>query len=190
SILLGDVDVVEEYKTGPVVTGTRGFVDREFILSDNDKEYYDILKYLEFEVPGVFLYEEDLIRIGTSEKYPNYYVDDVLTPLEIVKNLPMDEIVKVEIFNPQLMIEELGDLSRPGLPKDGGVISILTTNRFGKFSDKFVRNINGRIVPRFHGFRQAREFYSPQYPLAEEEFHGRPDQRPTLFWEPQPVSAR
>jgi hypothetical protein len=184
SILLGEVEVIEEYRTGPVVTGTRGFRDREFTLSDKDKEYYDILKYLEFEVPGIFVYMEDSVRMGPSGKSPAFYVDDVATPLDIVRNLSMDEIVKVEIFNPQIQIGLLGDWNANGLPKDGGVISILTTNRFGAFPHKFVRNINNRVVPRIQGFRQAREFYSPQYPLAQQDFPEKPDQRPTLYWEP------
>lgn len=184
SILLGDIDVVEDYKTGSIITGTRGFRDREFTLSENDKQYNTIIRYLEFEVPGVFVYQEDSVKIGTSRESPVFYVDDVWTPVDIVRNLPLDEIVKVEIFNPQLRIELVGEWDEVGLPKDGGVISILTTNRFGKFSDKFIRNINGRVVPQIQGFRQAREFYSPQYPLVEEDSIEKPDQRPTLFWEP------
>ncbi len=184
SILLGEVDVIEEYRTGPVVTGTRGFRDREFTLSDKDKEYYNILRYLEFEVPGVFVEDDESVRLALTDQFPVFFVDDVWTPFDIVRNLSMDEIVKVEIFNPQIKIGLLGDWNSSGLPKDGGVISILTTNRFGKFSDTFVRNIHGRIVPRIQGFRQAREFYSPQYPLAEEDAIEKPDQRPTLFWEP------
>ncbi len=184
SILLGDVDVVEEYKTGPVITGSRGFVDREFTLSEKDKEYYNILRYLEFEVPGVLVDGDESVSLSLNDQPPAFYVDDVVTPFDIVRNLSMDEIVKVEIFNPQIQIGLLGDWNANGLPKDGGVISILTTNRFGKFSDKFARNINGRIVPRITGFRQAREFYSPKYPLAEDDSPKKPDQRPTLYWEP------
>ena len=184
SILLGEVDVIEEYRTGPVVTGTRGFRDREFTLSENDKQYSNIIRYMEFEVPGVFVNEVDSIKLGASMESPVFFVDDVWASFDIVRNLPMDEIVKVEIFNPQLRIGLVGEWDEPGLPKDGGVISILTKNRFGVFPHKFVRNINGRIVPRIQGFRQAREFYSPQYPLAEQDSIEKPDQRPTLFWEP------
>lgn len=184
SILLGEVEVIEEYKTGAIVTGSRGYRNREFTIFGKDKEYSTILKYLEFEVPGIFADEVDSIKIGTSVRHPVFYVDDIETSFEIVRNLPMDEIVKVEIFNPQLRIGLVGQWNEPGLPKDGGVISILTTKRFGAFPHELVRNINGRVVSRIQGFRQSREFYSPQYPLAEEDFMEKPDQRPTLFWEP------
>ena len=192
NILLGDIDVVEDYKTGPIITATRGFPDREFTLSDQDKEYYNILRYLEFEVPGVFVYSDDSVTLAQSDKSPVFYVDDVGTSFDIVRDLRMDEIVKVEIFNPRMLIGLTSPTWRSGIPKDGGVISILTTNRFGSFPHKFVRNINGRIVPRIQGFRQAREFYYPEYTLAEQYLKDKPDQRPTLYWEPylQPVNSK
>ena len=192
NILLGDVDVVEEYKTGAIITGWRGPRNREFTLTEHDRQYMDFIRYLEFEVPGIFVNEEEELRIGTSRLPPALIVDDVYTDFKIVKNLPMDEIVKIEIFNPSVLMGLIGDWNENGVPKDGGVISILTTNRFGSFPHKFERTINGRIVPRIQGFRQAREFYSPQYPLAEDDYPVKPDQRPTLYWDPyvQPVNNK
>ena len=192
NILLGDVDVIEEYKTGAIVTGDRGSRNREYTLTEHDRLYVDFVRYLEFEVPGIFVNEDEEVRIALADIPPVFYVDDVLTSFEMIRNLSMDEIVQIEIFNPRIIVALLGDWNQNGLPKDGGVISILTKNRFGTFPHKFVRNINGRIVPRIQGFRQAREFYSPQYPLAEEAFPERPDQRPTLYWEPyvQPVNNK
>jgi hypothetical protein len=184
NILLGEIDVVEEYKTGPLIISTYGFSDREFTLSDNDKRYNDIIRYLEFEVPGVFVLFNDSVRMGTSNREPHYYVDDVGADVEIVKTIPMDEIVKIELFHPRTQIGLTNPTWQAGIQRTGGAISILTTNRFGTFPHKFIRNINGRIVPRIQGFRQAREFYSPQYPLAEDDFPLKPDQRPTLYWDP------
>jgi hypothetical protein len=165
SILLGEVEVVEEYRSGPVVMGNFGFRDREFTLSDADREYSNVFKYLHFEVPGIYEYEEDSIRI--NNKRPRFYVDDIYLEDEIVKYLPIKDIVKVEIYyNPV------------------NLISIITRTGFGSFHHEFVRNINGRITPRIRGFSQARQFYSPAYPLAEQEIAEKPDQRPTLYWEP------
>ena len=174
SILLGEVEVIEEYKSGPVVTGNYGFPDREFILSDADREYSNLFKYLHFEIPGVFEYEEDSVRINNSSGSPLFFVDDMLENLELVKFLPLNDIVKVEVIYPSKMINS---------PLNG-LISILTRTGFGSFHNEFVRNIHGRITPRIRGFRQAREFYAPAYPLSEQELTVKPDQRPTLFWEP------
>jgi hypothetical protein len=192
NILLGDVDVVEEYRTGPMITGTRGFRDREYTLTNTDKQYHNIFRYLEFEVPGVFVIYDEIVTIGTSDKPPQFFVDDVDAAIEDVRNIPMDEVVKIEIFNPKILVGLTEPSWESGVPKDGGLISILTTNRFGRFPHRFVRNINGRLVPRIQGFRQAREFYSPQYPLAEDDFPMKPDQRPTLYWDPyvQPVNNK
>ncbi len=177
SILLGEVEVVEEYKSGPVVTGNYGFPDREFTLSDADREYNNLFKFLHFEVPGVFEYEEDSVRINNSSGTPLFFVDDMLENLEIVKFLPLKDIVKIEIIYPSKMINS---------PLNG-LISILTRTGFGTFNYEFVRNIHGRITPRIRGFRQAREFYAPAYPLSEQDSTEKPDQRPTLYWEPHAV---
>ncbi len=96
--------------------------------------------------------------------------------------LSMDNIEKVEIIHPSRLSSLMG-VNAFGGP--GGVIIILTKSGFGKFNDAFKRIIHGRITPRVRGFRQAREFYSPKYPLAEQDsLQKKPDQRPTLYWSP------
>ena len=47
-----------------------------------------------------------------------------------------------------------------------------------------MRVIPGRTNPLLRGFRQPREFYSPKYLLTEDSKEKIPDQRPTLFWNP------
>lgn len=103
----------------------------------------------------------------------------------------MNDIAKIEIINPSKISSsflvyqqenswvEFGSTTKPG-----GVISILTKTGFGKFKDDFVRVIPGRTTLRVRGFRQAREFYSPAYPLTEQNLIDKPDQRPTLYWNP------
>ena len=186
SILLGEVDVVTEYTSGPVVTGNFGFPDRGFMLTDANREkYYDIIKFLEFEVPGVFVYADYEIRIGTSDKNPLFFIDDYVEPdLERIKFLPMKDIIKVEIINPGVDLTAVAiDVTR----KNGGVVSILTKTGFGSFNDEFIRNIHGRITPRIKGFRQAQEFYAPAFSLAEQYLKDKPDYRPTLYWEPYAI---
>ncbi len=164
SILLGEVDIVEEYKSGPVVTGNFGFHDLEFTLTDADQKYDGIYKYLHFEVPGVYEYEIDSIRM--HRRHIRFFVDDVFLDEEIVKYLPINNIVKVEVYY------------------GSNIVSILTKTGWGSFHNEFVRIIHNRITPRIRGFRQARKFYAPAYPLSEQDSTEKPDQRPTLYWEP------
>jgi len=177
SILLKDVEVKRELKSNAIITGNYGFADRSYTLSDTDREYQYLMKYLELEVPNVYVLGDE-IRIGFARIKPIIFVDGYVPPYDI-ETMSMDDIAKIEIINPawrRFPFEINGG--------KGGVISILTKTGFGKFNDEFKRIIHGRITPRVRGFRQAREFYSPAYPLAEQDFINKPDQRPTLYWNP------
>lgn len=186
SILLKEVDVIAEFKTPLAVTAVYGFTDRTFTLSDDDREKFtDLLSYLEFEVPGIFVVDDE-IRIGLANEYPRIFIDGIIydNPIRLVST---DDIIMVDIINPKW--QRFTELEIEG---QGGVISILTKAEFGRFNNEFVRKVYGRATPLVRGFRQAREFYSPQYPLADEEFSNKPDQRPTLYWDPYvvPVSNK
>jgi hypothetical protein len=91
--------------------------------------------------------------------------------------MSMKDMQKVEIFSRNFLLE----LAYGG--PNGGVVSILTKSGFRSFNDTFDRIIQGRITPYVKGFKQAREFYSPAYPLENDSLD-RPDQRPTLYWDP------
>ena len=67
-----------------------------------------------------------------------------------------------------------------------GVISVFTRTGDVAFRNEFVRNVRGRITPRVTGFKQAREFYAPEYPLhkLDELSDQKPDYRPTMYWNP------
>ncbi len=181
SILLKEVEVKAELKSPVNITGVYGFSDRSYTLTDADRENYsDIMKYLEFEVAGI-IDRGDGIRIGFAKDIPRIFVDGYQSssPADL---LSMDDIEKVEIIHPSRLSIMMGEDAFGG---PGGVISILTKTGFGKFNDAFKRIIHGRITPRVRGFRQAREFYSPKYPLAEQDsLQKKPDQRPTLYWSP------
>lgn len=168
-ILLKEVDIIAEYKTPLAVTAIFGFSDRSFTLSDDDREKYtDLLSYLEFEVLSVWVFQDE-IRIVSAKEPPEILVDGLpwFTPLRFMS---MDDIIMVDIIYPKW--QRFTELEIQGR---GGVISILTKNEFGRFNNEFVRKVNGRATPLVRGFRQAREFYSSQYPLAEEEFSNKPD---------------
>ncbi len=190
SILLKEVEIKEKLKTPANITGYYGFPTRSYTLADADRERYpDVLKYLEIEVPGILDFG-DGIRIGFASKAPTIVVDGY-DPAVSIEQMSMDDIAKIEIIPPSRAfpsfsaINRAGEMVEVGAPSNsGGVISILTKTGFGKFNDEFKRIIHGRITPILRGFRQAREFYSPVYPLAEKDSVNRPDQRPTLYWNP------
>lgn len=184
SILLKEVDVIRKLRTPVNILATYGFVNRSYTISDADLKYQNVIKYLELEVPNVWIDESGNPMIGLAEIPPKIYVDGYESAYDI-ETMSLDGIAKIEIINPSwkhFPFEINGG--------KGGVISILTKTGFGKFNNEFVRVIPGRITPHVRGFRQAREFYSPTYPLADEDFSEKPDQRPTLYWNPYilPVS--
>ncbi len=178
SILIKDVEVKRELRSPPNILGNYGFIDRSYTLSDADREYQYVIKYLELEVPNVWIDESGKPMISFAKISAKIYVDGYV-PAYDIETMSMDDIAKIEIINP----------SWRNFPFEinggkGGVISILTKTGFGKFNDEFNRIIHGRITPQIRGFKQEREFYSPTYPLAEQDFINKPDQRPTLYWNP------
>jgi hypothetical protein len=186
SILLKEVEIKGELRSDPVITGLFGFIDRSYMPSDDDrKNYSDLQKYLEFEVPNIYVVEEG-IRIGTASISPRIYIDGFIPsiPLEFMQ---MNDIAKIEIINPSKTDPAffVGDQAVGAPSNRGGVISIITKTGFGKFNDEFVRVIPGRTNPLLRGFRQPREFYSPKYLMTEHDSKEKiPDQRPTLYWNP------
>ncbi len=188
SILLQEVEVKEKLRTPPNITGLYGFPTRSYMLSDADRKYQDILKFLEIEVPNVFV-SQDEILIGFAKIPPKIFVDGYLPAFDI-QTMSMDDIAKIEIINPSKAFSTLFVTNSEGVDiavgapsNQGGVISILTKTGFGKFNDDFERIIHGRINPQVRGFSQTREFYSPKYTLENIE-NEKPDYRPTLYWSP------
>jgi hypothetical protein len=173
------VEVKEKFKSPPSITGVYGFTDRSYTPTEADRENYreDVSKYIELEIPGI-VNHGDGIRIGLAHEAPLIYVDGYVP----TGPLTMNDIVKIEIIQPQWRHFPFNVTGAKG-----GVISIITKTGFGKFNNEFMRKVNGRITTLLRGFRQAREFYSPQYPLAVENFSEKPDQRPTLHWDPYVV---
>ncbi len=188
SILLQEVEVKEKFRTPPNITGLYGFPTRSYMLSDADRKYQDILKFLEIEVPNVFVFQDEIL-IGFAKIPPKIFVDGYIPAFDI-QTMSMNEIAKIEIINPSKTFPALFAVNSAGVDvavgapsNPGGIISILTKTGFGKFNDDFERIIHGRITPRVRGFSQAREFYSPKYSF-ENIKNEKPDYRPTLYWSP------
>lgn len=176
SILLDDVDITGEKMDGHF--RIYGFPDVSLKISDEDWTYDNILHYLEGRVGGVTVTGDDLSIRG--EGNPFLLVDGLETDWVEINYIPMADIDKIEILK-----------GPPGTTAFGsrganGVISVFTRTGDVAFRNEFVRNVRGRITPRVTGFKQAREFYAPKYPLHEMKklSEQKPDFRPTMHWDP------
>jgi len=176
SILLDDVDITGEKMDGHF--RIYGFPDVSLKITDEDWTYDNILHYLEGRVGGVTVTGDDLSIRG--EGNPLFLVDGLETEWVEINYIPMADIDKIEILK-----------GPPGTTAFGsrganGVISVFTRTGDVAFRNDFVRNVRGRITPRVSGFKQAREFYAPKYPLHEldELNEQKPDFRPTMHWNP------
>jgi hypothetical protein len=67
-----------------------------------------------------------------------------------------------------------------------GVIAVLTKMGKGEWENNWERIIHGRAMANVNGYQQPREFYSPKYGPENIE-DARPDNRPTLLWNPEVV---
>lgn len=176
SILLDDIDVLGEKSDGHF--RIYGMPDNSLKITEEDWTYDNILHYLEGRVGGVTVSGDDISIRG--EGNPLFLVDGLETDWAEINYIPMADIDKIEILK-----------GPPGTTAFGsrganGVISVFTRTGDVAFRNEFVRNVRGRITPRVTGFKQAREFYAPEYPLhkLDELSDQKPDYRPTMYWNP------
>ncbi len=176
-ILLDEVTTVGKKPGGDGHFRLYGEPDISLKITDEDQNYFSVLDYLEMKsLPGIVVVGDE-IRIRGSQQNPLLLVDGLTTDWDAMINTPMGDIDKIEILKSGYSTAVYG--SKGG----DGVISILTKMGLGEWENNWERIIHGRITPRVQGFKQAREFYSPKYTAATIDDE-RPDNRPTLFWNP------
>lgn len=178
SILLGDVEVEGKKPFGySYINAVWGSADRTFNISEDGLSYANIIDYVETMVPGIsmgdtsFIYRRDRVQL---------LLDGFSVDLDELQYIPMGDIAQVDFYK--------GAMNTARFGTEGGgysaVLSFLTKSGSDSFYSEFRRIVQGRIVPRVRGFKQAREFYSPAYPLQSFEDQRRPDYRPTMYWNP------
>jgi len=177
SILLDEIDIEGKHMyPGDGHFRLYGEPDVVFEITDEDHNYIDILDYLIGRAPGV-LVSGDKISIRNSPNNPLLLIDGLEVAWDRIREISMGDVDKIEILKTGFSTSAFG--SRGG----EGVIAVLTKMGKGEWENTWERVVHGRITPRFRGFKQAREFYSPKY-TYENINSERPDFRPTLFWNP------
>lgn len=177
-ILLEEVTSIGQKITGDGHFRLYSEPDMSLKITEEDQQYFSVLDYLEMKsLPGVIISGEE-IRIRNASRNPLLLVDGLDTDWTAIINTPIGDIDKIEILKSGFASATFG--SRGG----DGVISILTKMGKGVWENNWERIIHGRITPRVRGYQQPSEFYSPKY-TSENIQDGRPDYRPTLFWNPE-----
>ena len=179
-ILLDEVQAVGNKVTGDGHFRLYGDPDVSLVVLEEDIErYFNILDYLQGRVAGV-LVTGDEVRIRGAAGNPLLIVDGIDTDWSDMINIPMGDIDKIEILKTGFSTSVYG--SRGG----DGVIAVLTKMGKGEWENNWERIIHGRAMANVNGYQQPREFYSPKYGPENIE-DARPDNRPTLLWNPEVV---
>ncbi len=180
TILLGDVDILANKPFAyTYITAVWGYPDRSFNVSEDSYSYTDIFDYIEYNVPGVYLTDSAIIYRNQSVAL---MLDGFGESMDRLEYVPIGDIAQIDFYKSSANIARFGT-------EGGGssaVLSILTNSASDSFYSEFKRIVHGRIIPRVRGFKQAREFYSPEYPLNDlpELNDTKPDFRPAMYWNP------
>ena len=178
--LLDEVQAVGQKVTGDGHFRLYGDPDVSLVVLEEDIErYFNILDYLQGRVAGVDV-TGDQVRIRGGARNPLLIVDGIDTDWSDMINIPMGDIDKIEILKTGFSTSVYG--SRGG----DGVIAVLTKMGKGEWENNWERIIHGRVMANVNGYQQPREFYSPKYG-PENIDDARPDNRPTLLWNPEVV---
>jgi hypothetical protein len=179
-ILLDEIDAIGQKVTGDGHFRLYGEPDISLVVLEDDIErYFNILDYLQGRVAGVDVVGQE-VRIRGASRNPLLMVDGIDTDWSDMINIPMGDIDKIEILKSGYGMAVYG--SRGG----DGIIAVLTKMGKGEWENNWVRTVHGRITPTVTGFQQPREFYSPKY-YPENIDDARPDNRPTLLWNPEVI---
>ena len=176
-ILLDEIQAVGQKVTGDGHFRLYGEPDISLVVLEEDIDrYFNILDYLQGRVAGVDVVGQE-VRIRGASRNPLLMVDGIDTDWTDMINIPMGDIDKIEILKSGYGMAVYG--SRGG----DGIIAVLTKMGKGEWENNWVRTVHGRITPTVIGYQLPREFYSPKY-YPENIDDARPDNRPTLFWNP------
>jgi hypothetical protein len=176
-ILLDEVQAIGQKVTGDGHFRLYSEPDVSLVVLEEDIDrYFNILDYLQGRVAGVDVTGEE-VRIRGAGGNPLLIVDGVDTDWSDMRNIPMGDIDKIEILKTGFGMSVYG--SRGG----NGVIAVLTKMGKGEWENNWERIIHGRVMANVNGYQEPREFYSPKYG-PENIDDARPDNRPTLFWNP------
>jgi TonB-dependent SusC/RagA subfamily outer membrane receptor len=179
-ILLDEIQAIGNKVIGDGHFRLYGEADISMVVLEEDIErYFNILDYLQGRVAGVVV-TGDEVRIRGAARNPLLIVDGIDTDWSDMTNIPMGDIDKIEILKTGFSTSVYGSRGADG------VIAVLTKMGKGEWENNWERIIHGRVTASVIGFQQPREFYSPKYGIENID-DARPDNRPTLLWNPDVV---
>lgn len=152
-------------------------------VSQKDIRYDNVFKYLQGRVAGLTIRGNSAMIHGPSSfggltsyqsaNEPIYVADGVQVSGEELANIPMGNIERVEVLKGS-------DAAIYGVRGGNGAIVVYTK----KEAENFEPDNTSLVAQMITGYSSYREFYSPIY--TPENLHApKPDNRITLFWEPQ-----
>lgn len=166
-----DIEIMDEKYTSGLFGGGDGY---KFDLVNDPfaGSYQNIFSMLQGKVAGLQITENGPSttlqwRGGT----PQVYLDEMLTDINMISSLSVNDIAFVKVFRPPFFGSSGGG--------DGGAISIYTRK-----GDDF-KSVPGKGLDRntIMGYSPIKEFYSPNYEMFDQK-NEKPDYRTTLLWEP------
>ena len=112
-----------------------------------------------------------------ARREPTFFVDGVLTSMDFVLTIPVENVDFIDIIEAGLRAEAIGQ------PGNIGVIAIYTKNGIEVPTSNRDR-LKGIFKTQGPGYSVTRSFYQPNY-LVPDSSQRLPDLRNTLMWEPQ-----
>jgi hypothetical protein len=153
-------------------------VDRRFVGTKADRviytkglfmgHYAHIFELIQSRVPGAYLGGTfPNLNLLIRNIPASFLMNGMQSSAEVVSTISPNDVHAVEVMT------NMGALY--GI--NGAVVNVILKE------SAFDRVAIGVNQVKYPGFYQAREFYSPNYEVADDR-HNLPDKRTTLFWEP------
>lgn len=163
----------EKYSSGFFSNNEAGIFD----LTDNSKIIFarNVLEYLQSKVAGLDIVQNNVTWRGDV---PEFFLNEMRVDQATATSLDMNNIAMIKVFRPPFMFATGGGR--------GGAIAIYTK----KGDDtKNNANVKGMENVMMEGYSKFKEFYSPTYEKADENFTT-PDTRTTLYWNPYLITNK
>ena len=177
-------ELEEKYTTGAFSGDTRKTFD--LLNSDETALYTNIFDFLTAKVPGLnagrtedgdyYVYFRQTATLSSmGNQGMDIFLDEVLTDANTVAYIPPSQIALIKVYSN--FVGSTGGGS-------GGALAIYMK----KGNDLFNALPAAGEMIVYNGFSVIKEFYSPNYAVPAGEI--KPDQRMTLYWNPDIVVSR
>ncbi|ULQ51552.1 hypothetical protein [Flavihumibacter fluvii] len=160
----------EEYVTG-FFSGGDGYT---FVLEDDPSANgsLSVLTYLQGKVAGLQISGAGTqISMNWRGSTPTLFYNEMQSDVQLIQNLTMSDVAMIKVFKPPFF-------GAPG-GGSGGAIAVYTK----KGAKTNTANIKGLSFSKVPGYLAEKQFYSPDYSLAETD-RSQEDNRTTLYWNP------